>query len=227
MSSVEDMTCGVILAGGRARRMMPDNPSGGDKALVSLGGEPLIAHVVRRVAPQVARLLINANGDPSRFSAFGQPVIADAVEDRGPLAGILAAMDWALANTPACSSLLSVSTDTPFLPENLARTLSAASQGQGSPTFAPGIAPAIAMSAGRLHPVVGLWPLALRDTLQRTLDEGRLSAEKFAKSVQAIAVPFTLRTIGNLALDPFFNANTPGELAQAEDIVALVNETDP
>lgn len=222
MSSVEDMTCGVILAGGRARRMMPDNPRGGDKALVSLGGEPLIAHVVRRVAPQVSRLLINANGDHSRFSAFGRPVIADAVEDCGPLAGILAAMDWALANAPACSSLLSVSTDTPFLPKDLLQTLRDASPKQASPTLAP----AIAMSAGRSHPVVGLWPLALRDTLQRTLDEGRLSVEKFATSVQAIAVPFTLRTIGNLTLDPFFNANTPGELAQAEDIVALVNEMD-
>ncbi len=222
MSSVEDMTCGVILAGGRARRMMPDNPRGGDKALVSLGGEPLIAHVVRRVAPQVSRLLINANGDHSRFRAVGRPVIAAAVEDCGPLGGFRAALEGALANAPACISLLSVSTDTPFLPKDLLQTLRDASPKPASPTLAP----AIAMSAGRLHPVVGLWPLALRDTLQRTLDEGRLSAEKFAKSVQAIAVPFTLRTIGNLTLDPFFNANTPGELAQAEDIVALFNETD-
>lgn len=220
MSAGTKHTCGVILAGGRARRMVPDNPRGGDKALVSLSGEPLIRHVIRRIAPQVSSLLINANGDPSRFNPFGLPVIPDPLEDQGPLAGLLAAMDWALMNAPGCNSLLSVSTDTPFLPQDLVQALRTGAQDHAH------AAPRIAMSAGRLHPVVGLWPLALRDRVQRTLHSGRLSVEKFAQSVQAIAVPFTLRTIGSVTFDPFFNANTPGELAEAETIVALVNQMD-
>lgn len=224
MSGRIDDICGVILAGGRARRMMPDLSQGGDKALVYLGGEPLIGHVIRRLEPQVSHLIINANGDASRFKGFGLPVIADAVEDRGPLAGLLAAMDWTSTHAPACAAVLSVSTDTPFLPEDLALALSAGTRGQTNNTAA--IAPAIAMSAGRLHPVVGLWPLSVRDALQRTLDEGRFSVEKFAQSVQAIAVPFTLRTIGSVTLDPFFNANTPGELAEAEAIAAHLRDTD-
>jgi molybdopterin-guanine dinucleotide biosynthesis protein A len=225
MSGRIDDICGVILAGGRARRMMPDRPQGGDKALVYLGGEPLIGHVIRRLAPQVSHLIINANGDAARFEAFGLPVIADAVEDRGPLSGVLAAMDWASAHAPTCAAVLSVSTDTPFLPKDLAQALSAGTQGQTANTSA--IAPAIAMSAGRLHPVIGLWPVTLREALQRTLDEGRFSVERFAQSVQAIAVPFTLRTIGPVTLDPFFNANTPGELAEAEAFAAHLKETEP
>lgn len=213
--SVRSTICGVVLAGGRARRMAPDSPHGTDKALVPLAGEPMLSHVVRRVAPQVSRLIINANGDPERFSAFGLPVIPDAVEDRGPLAGLMAAMDWAGRHAPSCTAVLSVSTDTPFLPHDLAAALHAGARA----------GPAIAMSAGRLHPVVGLWPLSLRDDLQRTLDSGRLSVEKFAQAIEAIAVPFTLRTIGSVTLDPFFNANTPGELADAEAIVAHVKKT--
>lgn len=214
--SVRSTICGVVLAGGRARRMAPDSPHGTDKALVPLAGEPMLSHVVRRVAPQVSRLIINANGAPERFSAFGLPVVPDSVDDRGPLAGLMAAMDWAGTNAPSCTAVLSVSTDTPFLPADLAAMLHAGAR-EG---------PAIAMSAGRLHPVVGLWPLSLRDDLQRTLDSGRLSVEKFAQDIQAIAVPFTLRTIGPVTLDPFFNANTPGELADAEAIAALVKNAD-
>jgi molybdopterin-guanine dinucleotide biosynthesis protein A len=109
---------------------------------------------------------------------------------------------------------MSVSTDTPFLPDNLADVLQAGAQGR----------PAIAASAERLHPVVGLWPLTLRADLQQALDSGCLSVEKFAQAIRAIAVPFALRTIGTVTLDPFFNANTPGELAEAEAIVAHVNK---
>lgn len=221
MSGRIDDICGVILAGGRARRMVPHRPQGGDKALVHLAGEPMIGRVVRCLAPQVSHLIINANGEASRFEAFGLPVIADAIEDRGPLAGVLAAMDWTMSNAPATAAVLSVSTDTPFLPKDLAQVLSAGTQGKAAHTAA------IAMSAGRLHPVIGLWPVTLRGALQRTLDEGRLSVERFAQSVQAIAVPFTLRTIGPVTLDPFFNANTPGELAEAEAIAAHLKETEP
>lgn len=180
-----------------------------------LGGQPMLRHVVRRVAPQVSSLIINANGDPERFRAFGLPVVPDPVNDRGPLAGLLAAMDWTFVHAPACTAILSVSTDTPFLPADLAATLHAEARAR----------PAIAMSGGRIHPVVGLWPISLRDELQRTLDCGRLSVEKFAQAIQAIAVPFTLRTIGEMTLDPFFNANTPGELAEAEAIVAHFKKT--
>jgi molybdopterin-guanine dinucleotide biosynthesis protein A len=207
---METTICGVILAGGRGRRMHPESATGGDKALLPLAGEPLINHVVRRIRPQVSGLVINANGDPARFDPLGLPVVPDVIQDRGPLGGLLAAMDWALANAPSSTSLLSVSTDTPFLPDDLVEELDAAAQGR----------PAVAMSAGRLHPVVGLWPLALRDHLHRTLSEGRFGAERYAHSIEAIAVPFTLRTIGSVTLDPFFNANTPDDLADAETILA-------
>ena len=140
----------VILAGGRSRRM-----GGGDKCLLPLVGRPVLAHVIDRIRPQAETLALNANGDATRFAGFGLPVIADDESDfAGPLAGILAALDWASRMRPSAAAVLTVPGDTPFLPRDLLARLAALRL------------PAIAQSAGRVHPVVGLWPLSLRDALR-------------------------------------------------------------
>lgn len=211
---MHDKIAAVILAGGGARRMFPHSETGGDKALSLLAGAPMIAHVVARVRSQVPHVLVNANGNPARFGdLFGNlPIVADSEPDRGPLAGLLAAMDHLLRGATSHSALLSVSTDTPFLPEDLAERLCEAA-GHGA---------AIAASQGRRHPVIGFWPLSLRDALAESLEQGQRSVEKFALRQQAIEVPFPLRTIGARTVDPFFNANTPQDLALA---AAILSET--
>lgn len=191
--------------------MFPANPAGGDKGLTALAGQPMIAHVIAHLAPQVPRLIINANGDPERFAHFGLEVVQDAGEpDQGPLAGLLAAMAWAERSAPDVSAILSVSTDTPFLPADLAARL-AAEAGTGA---------AIAASLGRIHPVIGLWPLTLRESLVRALAERRRSVEKFAHQSDAVAVAFAPVTIEGQTIDPFFNANTPEDLAKAHALLA-------
>lgn len=191
--------------------MFPANPAGGDKGLTALAGQPMIAHVIAHLAPQVPRLIINSNGDPERFAHFGLEVVQDAGEpDQGPLAGLLAAMAWAERSAPDVSAILSVSTDTPFLPADLAARL-AAEAGTGA---------AIAASLGRIHPVIGLWPLTLRESLVRALAERRRSVEKFAHQSDAVAVAFAPVTIEGQTIDPFFNANTPEDLAKAHALLA-------
>lgn len=191
--------------------MFPANSAGGDKGLAALAGQPMIAHVIAHLAPQVPRLIINANGDPERFAHFGLEVVQDAGEpDQGPLAGLLAAMAWAERSAPDVSAILSVSTDTPFLPADLAARL-AAEAGTGA---------AIAASLGRIHPVIGLWPLTLRESLVRALAERRRSVEKFAHQSDAVAVAFAPVTIEGQTIDPFFNANTPEDLAKAHALLA-------
>lgn len=189
--------------------MFPQSPTGGDKTRVSLAGRSMLDHVAERIAPQVATLVINANQAADHMLGLGLPVVPDHVPDRGPLAGLLAAMDWALQRGGSFSAVLSVSTDTPFLPENLVRNL-ARERPHG---------PAVAASQGRLHPVIGLWPLKLRDEIATALAEQRRSVEKFALRHEAIAVDFPLRTIGARMVDPFFNTNTPEDLALAEAIL--------
>ena len=140
----------VVLAGGKSSRM-----GGDDKSLKLLGGRPLIAHVLDRLAPQASAVAISANGDPARFDRFGLPVLADTVPGYlGPLAGLLAAMQW--AQTLGATHILSMPTDTPFFPENLAASLANASAA----------APALAASVGRRHPAVGLWPVDLAGRLE-------------------------------------------------------------
>ncbi len=188
------MVC-VVLAGGLARRM-----GGGDKALVALDGTPLLRHVLDRIAPQVHAVALNANGDPSRFAAWGLPVLPDTVSDHpGPLAGVLAGMRWAQQHYPDADHLLSVPTDTPYLPENLASRLQ---QGRG------GKAIAVATSAGQHHPVVALWPVALADALEAGLRGGarRIDAWTAGHGVAPVDFPFT-------GIDPFFNVNRPEDLA--------------
>lgn len=192
---------GVILAGGLARRM-----GGGDKPLVEIAGRPILQHVIDRLKLQCGRLAINANGDPARFSAFGMPVICDSVEGfAGPLAGILAGMDFGAAKGAA--HVLSAPGDTPFLPADLLSRLQAARTRTGATI-------AVAASNGRTHHAVALWPVALRDDLRRALvaeDERRVSAfiGRYANTV----VDWPIEPY-----DPFFNVNQPEDLARAEAI---------
>ncbi|MGZ9410282.1 MAG: molybdenum cofactor guanylyltransferase MobA [Methylocystis sp.] len=192
---------GVILAGGLARRM-----GGGDKPLVEIAGRPILRHVVDRLKPQCARLAINANGDPARFTAFGLPVICDSVEGfAGPLAGVLAGMDFGAAKGAA--HVLSAPGDTPFLPADLLSRLQAARTRTGATI-------AVAASNGRTHHAVALWPVALRADVRRALvaeDERRVSA--FIGRYASVIVDWPIEPY-----DPFFNVNRPEDLARAEAI---------
>lgn len=196
-------TLGLILAGGLARRM-----GGGDKARIRIGGATILERVLDRLKPQCSRLIINANGDPARFADTGLAVVADGVPDfAGPLAGILAGLDWIAANAPDCVWLVSVPGDCPFLPRDLVVGLHEARLASGVPL-------ACARSAERTHPVVGLWPLSLRRDLRRALvDEGLRKIDVWTARhgiglADWPAEPF----------DPFFNVNTPDDAAHAGDI---------
>ncbi|KAB2862275.1 MAG: molybdenum cofactor guanylyltransferase MobA [Bauldia sp.] len=191
---------GVVLAGGRSRRM------GTEKALILLGGRPLLAHVVERLGPQVDALVVNANGDPARFAAFGIPVVADPVPDfAGPLAGVLAGMLWARANLPAARLVATVATDTPFLPLDLVTRLVADSNG--------GRTIAIARSAGGLHRVIGVFPVTLAGDLNRFIKSpGSLKVADWLDRHEVGVVDFPTQP----PIDPFLNINTPEDLAVAE-----------
>ena len=153
---------GVLLAGGLARRM-----GGGDKPMRQIGGRTILERVIARLQPQCDGLILNANGDPARFASFGLPVIADTVENfPGPLAGILAALDWAAANRPDVSLVLSAAADCPFLPRDLVARLHQALVEENAQL-------AVAASDGQSHPVIGLWSVALRDELRHALVRGR------------------------------------------------------
>lgn len=202
---------GVVLAGGRSRRM-----GGREKALIDLAGQPMLAHVLGRFAAQVGAVAISANGDPARFAAFGLPVIADQVPDHpGPLAGILAGLRWAARLTPPVSRVATVTSDAPFVPADLVARLADASAGAGA-----GIV--VAHSGGRLHPVVGLWPLNIADDLACALATGERRVHRWVERKGARSVDFARLEIGGRALDPFFNVNTPAELAEAETLMQLL-----
>jgi molybdopterin-guanine dinucleotide biosynthesis protein A len=187
----------VLLAGGLARRM-----GGGDKALRLLGGRTLLDHAIARIGPQVAGMVINANGDPARFKAWGLEVVGDPVEGFvGPLAGVLAGMRWGAAR--GARDVVSVPTDTPFLPLDLVARLEAA-------RGAAGVALACAGSRGWAHPVIGLWPVGLADALEAALRGGMRKIDAWT-ALQGVA-----RADFEGEPDPFFNANTPEELAAAE-----------
>jgi molybdopterin-guanine dinucleotide biosynthesis protein A len=188
----------VVLAGGLARRM-----GGGDKPLRVLGGRALLEHVLDRVRPQVRAVALSANGDPARFAPWGLPVLADALPGYpGPLAGVLAGMRWAA--TLGAVDVLSVPADTPFLPVDLVAGLAAA-------RLAAGVPIACAASLGRTHPVVALWPAALADALEAALREGTRKVERWAAEQGVASAEF--EAVGG---DPFFNVNSPEELAEAE-----------
>lgn len=198
---------GVILAGGQSRRM-----GGGDKCLRRLGPKTILQHVIDRARPQVAQLVLNANGDPGRFAAYGLPVVADGINGfAGPLAGILAGLDWARASAPGCRWLASFAGDAPFLPRDLvARLVAAAVEGRADL--------ACARSAGQAHPVIGLWAVALADDLRRALvDENVRKVDVWTARHALVAVDFAADPV-----DPFFDANRPEDLAQAERLLPLL-----
>jgi molybdenum cofactor guanylyltransferase len=196
----------VLLAGGLARRM-----GGGDKPMRSIGGRTILSRVIARLAPQCDGLILNANGDPARFVAFGLPVIADGVADfPGPLAGILAALDWAAANRPDVTWMLSAAGDCPFLPRDLVDRLSQA-------LIAENAELAVAASGGQSHPVIGLWSVALRDELRHAL------VVEDIRKIDRWTARYRLATVSwpTTPLDPFFNANTVEDIAEAERLAAL------
>ena len=195
---------GVILAGGLSRRM-----GGGDKGLRLLAGRPILDHVIDRARPQVGPLVLNANGDAGRFAAYGLPVVADGVDGfAGPLAGVLAGLDWAAAHAPGCTHLASFACDAPFLPEDLVDRLVTALDDQDADL-------ACAQSGGRAHPVFGLWPLSLREDLRRAMvEEGIRKVDIWTARHRLVHVDFAAEP-----LDPFFNANRPDDLELAERLL--------
>jgi molybdenum cofactor guanylyltransferase len=196
-------TPGVLLAGGLARRM-----GGGDKPMRQIAGRSILERVIARLKPQCAALILNANGDPARFADTSLPVVADSVEGfAGPLAGILAGLDWAAAHAPAIRDIASVPGDCPFLPGDLVARLSAARQAAGVPL-------ACARSGEWRHPVVGLWPVALREDLRKALTEENMRKIEAWTARHGVAVADWPAT----PIDPFFNVNTPADAAEAKRI---------
>jgi molybdopterin-guanine dinucleotide biosynthesis protein A len=196
---------GLLLAGGQSRRM-----GGGDKTLRLIGGISLLDRAIARLRPQVEALVLNANGDPARFAGFGLPVVADSVPDfAGPLAGVLAGLDWAAAHYPDCAFVVSVATDAPFFPQDLVARLI-----EGLDERLADLA--CAASGGREHPVFGLWPVRLRDELRRAVvEEGVRKVDRWTDRYKLATVSFADRPI-----DPFFNANRPEDLAAAAALIA-------
>jgi molybdopterin-guanine dinucleotide biosynthesis protein A len=194
-----------VLAGGLARRM-----GGGDKARIKIGSASILQRVLACLTPQCSRVIINANGDPARFADTGLPVIADSVPDfAGPLAGILAGLDWAAQNVPAAEWLVSVPGDCPFLPKDLVTRLYEARVTSNVPL-------ACARSGEWRHPVVGLWPVKLREDLRHALTSEGLHRIELWTARYGIAIA----EWPTAPFDPFFNVNTPKDVAQAEAIAA-------
>jgi molybdenum cofactor guanylyltransferase len=194
---------GLVLAGGLARRM-----GGGDKTRIQIGGKTILERVLARLKPQCTAVILNANGDPARFADTGLPVVADTVAGfAGPLAGILAGLDWAAVHAPAITDVASVPGDCPFLPRDLVARLSAARRVAGLPL-------ACARSGEWRHPVVGVWPVALREDLRTALLEENLRKIESWTARHGIALADWPAT----PVDPFFNVNTPADAAEAERI---------
>ena len=198
-------TLGLVLAGGLARRM-----GGGDKALLAICGETILDRVLARFQPQCERVILNANGDPARFARFGLPVVADDIPDfAGPLAGILAGLDWAAANAPEIEWMVSVPGDCPFVPRDLVARLHAARRDAGKTL-------ACAKSGNWRHPVAGLWPVSLRADLRQALIGEGLHKIEVWTGRHGVAIA----EWADKPIDPFFNVNRPEDLAEAERIAA-------
>lgn len=196
---------GVILAGGRATRM-----GGGDKGLRVVGGRTILGRVVERLGAQCAPLALNANGDPARFAGFGLPVLADSLPDRpGPLAGVLAGLDWAAGL--GAGHIVTAAADTPFFPADLAERLWRA-------RGAAGLALAASRAHGgqpERHPTFGLWPVALRADLRAALEGGLRKIVEWTDGHGAGLAVFPAEPF-----DPFFNINAPHDIAEAERLIA-------
>jgi len=199
-SAAPPATFGLVLAGGLARRM-----GGGDKALIRIGDKTILQRVLDRLAPACAGVVLNANGDPTRFAAFGLPVVADDVAGfAGPLAGILAGLDWMAAHAPGIAWLASAPGDCPFLPHDLVARLHTARLAAQKPL-------ACAQSGDWRHPVVGLWPVALREDLRHALVAENLRKIEVWTARHGVALAEWPTT----PVDPFFNVNTPEDVAAA------------
>lgn len=196
---------GVLLAGGLSRRM-----GGDDKMLRRVGARTILERVIDRLAPQVGTLVLNANGDPERFASYGLPVAADSLEGHaGPLAGVLTGMEWAATHSPRSQWIVTVPTDAPFLPENLVARFLAAVEEAGAEM-------ACAASGGRAHPVCGLWPVYMAAGLRRSMIEEEIrKVDRWTKRYRLVQVDWPVEPV-----DPFFNANTPDDLAEAERLLS-------
>jgi len=194
----------IILAGGQGVRL-----GGGDKPLRSIAGRPMLDHVLERLKGQAGEIAISANGDLQRLGGYGLPVIPDEAAGAGPLAGILSGMRW--AKSIGVGRVLTVAGDTPFLPGDLARRLGEVGESRI----------AVASSGGRRHPVFALWPVALEADLASFLSSSStLSVMAFLAPLDPVTVDFPFSLVEGKPLDPFFNVNTPEDLAQAEAIAA-------
>jgi len=199
---------GLLLAGGQSRRM-----GGDDKALRLLGDVTLLDRVIERLRPQVYGLVLNANGDPARFARFALPVVPDSIPGfAGPLAGVLAGLDWAASERPDCSYVVSVATDAPFLPADLVAQLAEGRREAGAEL-------ACAASGGRTHPVFGLWPVRLREDLRRALVDQEI------RKVDLFTARYRLATVSfpDAPVDPFFNANRPEDFEAAAALLAALD----
>lgn len=197
---------GVILAGGQATRM-----GGGDKGLLPLGSGTLLSHVIDRLGPQVDGLALNANGAPERFADIGLPVLPDSVTGFvGPLAGVLAGLDWAAEQ--GAETIVTAAADTPFFPPDLVPRLLFEGEGMRNPL----VLAATPGSDGRVyrHPTFGLWPVALREDLRAALTEGLRKVVLWTDQHEGREAVFPVS-----GFDPFFNVNTPADLEQAEALL--------
>ena len=200
---------GVVLAGGLSSRM-----GGGDKSLQALGGRPILSHILDRLSPQVDGMILNANGDPARFAGFGLAVAGDAVPGFvGPLAGVLAGLAWARDNRPDITDIVTVPADGPFLPRDLVTRLVSEREAADADL-------ACALSAGQAYPVIGLWPVRLFDDLRHAVvEEDIRKVDRWTARHRLVQVSFPAQPV-----DPFFNANTPDELAEAERLLRVLGD---
>ena len=200
-----DGVTGIILAGGLARRL-----GHADKAFVTINGRPVLDMVIERLGPQVSQIVVNANGDAARFSAYGLPVAPDTIDGfAGPLAGVLSGMEWTAENAPENGWIATIAVDTPFFPGDMVASMARKAQETGADLVC-------AASGGRHHPVAGLWPVALAADLRRAMLEEDMRKVDLWTARHKLAVcefPVT-------GFDPFFNINRPEDIARAESIAA-------